>query len=62
MGLFVILFWKGEGTEVFKGLFVNYHTEQDLRNLFDSYFDIISITHYAEFETDDSIYMMARKK
>lgn len=61
-GIICHSFWKGEGTEVFKGLFVNYHTEQDLRNLFDSYFDIISITHYAEFETDDSIYMIARKK
>jgi cyclopropane fatty-acyl-phospholipid synthase-like methyltransferase len=55
-------FWKGEGSEVFKGLFVNYHTETELRKLFENYFDILHIEQYAEFEQGDSILLIGQRK
>ena len=42
-------FWKGEGSEIFKGLFVNYHNEAGLREVFKNYFKILSIENYKEF-------------
>ncbi|MEQ9403363.1 MAG: class I SAM-dependent methyltransferase [Cyclobacteriaceae bacterium] len=61
-GIICHSFWKGEGDEVFKGMFVNYHTQEDLHNLFDPYFEIISIHPYMEFEDGDSLLLIGRKK
>lgn len=61
-GIICHSFWKGEGSEVFKGLFVNYHTEVGLTEVFKNDFDILSIENYAEFEADDSLLLIARKK
>jgi len=55
-------FWKGEGSEIFKGLFVNYHNEAGLREVFKNYFKILSIENYKEFEEDDSILLIGKKK
>lgn len=55
-------FWKGEGSEVFKGLFVNYHSENNLRGYFENHFEIISIEPYAEFEEGDSLLVIAKKR
>jgi len=55
-------FWRGQGSEVFKGLFVNYHEEADLRSHFEKFFQIISIEKYMEFEEDDSLLLIARRK
>ncbi len=55
-------FWKGEGSEVFKGLFVNYHSEKSLRKVFGGDFEVISLESYAEFEDGDSLVLIARKK
>ncbi len=54
-------FWKGDGSEWFKGLFVNYHEIKSLREIFQKYFDIISIEPYAEFEQDDSLLLIGRR-
>jgi len=61
-GIICHSFWKGEGSEVFKGLFVNYHDEEHLRTLFGSYFTILSIETYAEFEDGDSLLVLGQKK
>lgn len=61
-GIICHSFWKGEGSEVFKGLFVNYHTESDLLNLFQDYFEILLIESYKEFEDGDSILLIGRKR
>lgn len=61
-GILCHSFWKGEGSEVFKGLFVNYHDENKLRNFFDPLFEIISITSYKEFDNDDSLLLLGRRK
>ena len=55
-------FWKGEGSEIFKGLFVNYHDEVNLKEFFKEYFEILSIENYKEFEDEDSLLLLGRKK
>ena len=60
-GIICHSFWKGEGSEVFKGLFVNYHSENEITDKFEKYFEIISISSYREFEDGDSILLLARK-
>lgn len=61
-GIICHSFWNGEGSEVFKGLFVNYHIESGLRNFFKESFEIILLEMYAEFEESDSMVLIARKK
>ncbi len=55
-------FWKGKGSEIFKGLFVNYHSELLLRDFFEKYFEILVLENYAEFDEDDSIILIAKKR
>lgn len=61
-GIICHSFWKGKGSEIFKGLFVNYHTEQTLRTFFEEKFEILLIASYGEFEKNDSLLLIARKK
>ncbi len=61
-GIICHSFWKGEGSEVFKGLFVNYHDLAGLQKSFKSYFEILSIESYKEFEDDDSLLLIGKKK
>lgn len=55
-------FWRGDSSEIFKGLFVNYHQQTDLRKVIDSNFEILTMEYYEEFEKDDSILLIAKKK
>ena len=55
-------FWKGKGSEVFKGMFVNYQTEETLKEMFEDYFEILSIEQYKEFEESDSLVLIGRKR
>jgi cyclopropane fatty-acyl-phospholipid synthase-like methyltransferase len=61
-GIICHSFWKGEGDEIFKGLFVNYHIQSEIRELFAAHFEILILKEYAEFEENDSILIIARKK
>ncbi|WP_438426360.1 class I SAM-dependent methyltransferase [Aquimarina macrocephali] len=61
-GILCHSFWKGEGSEIFKGLFVNYHNESTLRKSYLKYFDILYISDYNEFEDNDSLLLIAKKK
>ena len=61
-GIICHSFWKGQGSEVFKGLFVNYHSETTLRASFEPHFEILLIEHYAEFEEADSLLLIGRRK
>lgn len=61
-GIICHSFWMGEGSEVFKGLFVNYQTKTTLKEIYQKYFDILSIEEYMEFEDNDSLLLLARKK
>jgi SAM-dependent methyltransferase len=53
-------FWKGEGDEVFKGMLVNYQTKESLIKLFQKKFEILVLEDYAEFEENDSVFVIAR--
>ena len=55
-------FWKGEGDELFKGMLVNYQNKASFQALFGKYFDILLLKDYTEFEENDSIFLVARKK
>lgn len=55
-------FWYGEGDEIFKGMFVNYHNEAELKKYFGEYFHILCMETYPEFEDDDSILLIGRKR
>ncbi len=61
-GIICHSFWKGEGSEIFKGLFVNYHNKESLEEFYKDYFDILSIESYNEFEDEDSLLLIGRKK
>ena len=61
-GIICHSFWKGEGSEIFKGLFVNYHEEVSLRKFFEPSFELLSITAYKEFDDNDSLLLIAKKK
>lgn len=54
-------FWKGKGTEEFKGMFVNYHDREELIALFQKGFELLAIEEYEEFEPNDSIVIIGRK-
>ena len=61
-GIICHSFWRGKGSEIFKGLFVNYHNEVGLRKVFKNNFKILSIENYKEFEDDDSLLLIGKKK
>lgn len=61
-GIICHSFWKGEGSEVFKGLFVNYHNEASIRAAFGEYFEVLTLVEYAEFDEGDSLLLIAKKK
>ena len=61
-GIICHSFWNGEGSEIFKGLFVNYHSEKALRDFFEEFFEILLIDCYAEFEDADSLLLIGKKK
>jgi len=61
-GIICHSFWKGEGSEIFKGLFVNYHTKSTLKEFFDEYFEILLLEDYKEFEDNDSLLLIAKKR
>ena len=53
-GIICHSFWKGEGSEVFKGMFVNYHSPESLTGLFGEKFELLLMEEYPEFEEGDS--------
>lgn len=55
-------FWKGEGSENYDGMFVNNHTKESLMDYFGAYFQILKLEAYQEFESNDSLYLIAKKK
>lgn len=61
-GIICHSYWKGKGSEVFKGLFVNYHDEKSLMELYSAQFEILTIETYKEFEEEDSLLIIAKKR
>lgn len=60
-GIICHSFWYGEGSEIYNGLYVNYHTENSLTGVFGQYFDILELVRYTEFDKDDSLLLIGRK-
>lgn len=60
-GIICHSFWKGEGSEIFKGLLVNYQNEQSLKEMLSEKFTILHIETYKEFDDGDSIFLIAKK-
>lgn len=54
--------WKGDGEETFSGMLNVYYIEEQVKKLFDEKFEILLLESYAEFEEEDSILLVARKK
>jgi 2-polyprenyl-3-methyl-5-hydroxy-6-metoxy-1,4-benzoquinol methylase len=61
-GIICHSFWKGEGNEIFNGLFVNYQSDERIRDLFGGDFEVLLIEAYKEFENEDSLLLIAKKK
>ena len=61
-GIICHSFWKGKGSEIFKGLLVNYQSKSSINELFRDYFEILSIEEYNEFEDGDSLLLIGRRK
>lgn len=61
-GIICHSFWKGEGSEYFKGLFVNYHKEEEISAFFSKHFEIVLLEAYKEFEENDSLLLIGKKK
>ena len=55
-------FWRGEDSETYNDLFVNYHSDTGLRELFEDRFEPLLIKYYKEFEENDSILYIGKKK
>ncbi|MBB6459507.1 class I SAM-dependent methyltransferase [Flammeovirga kamogawensis] len=55
-------YWYGEGDENFKGMYVNYQDEKRLLEIYTPYFEVLKLEKYKEFDKDDSIVIIGRKK
>lgn len=55
-------FWKGEGTDMFDGMFVNNHTAKEIKTLFSPHFEILLLEEYTEFDANDSLVLIAEKR
>jgi len=61
-GIICHSFWKGEGSEIYNGLYVNYHSDLSIRSLFTDHFEILLIESYGEFEKGDSLLVIGKIK
>lgn len=61
-GIICHSFWRGDGQEEYGGMVFNYYWEERLENLFGSRYTILERELYKEFDDDDSILIIARKK
>jgi cyclopropane fatty-acyl-phospholipid synthase-like methyltransferase len=61
-GIALHSFWLGDSEEFMCGLRFRYYTEDFLHSLVEPNFTILESTHYAEFEADDSMYLVLKKE
>ncbi|WP_044212012.1 class I SAM-dependent methyltransferase [Flammeovirga sp. OC4] len=61
-GIICHSYWKGEGDEIFKGLFVNYQSEETLQALYEEHFEVLKVETYKEFDEGDSLVIIAKLK
>lgn len=61
-GIICHSFWKGQGEDFFKGLYVNNHLESELKVFFEPLFELLLLENYQEFEAEDSLVLIAKKR
>lgn len=61
-GLLFHSLWHGNTEEIFNGLRFSYYTKDLLKDVFDDGFEIVEMNLYTEMETDDSLYVILKKK
>lgn len=61
-GIIFHTFWKGDGEESHGGMLNVYYKEDELNHIISDDFTILLLESYAEFEEDDSIIVIAKKK
>lgn len=61
-GLVLHSFWYGDEESEHEGLRFVYYTEETLKAHIEDDFEILTMERYTEMETDDSLYIVARKK
>ena len=61
-GIICHSFWWGEKEENYDGLLFVYYTTKELQRIFSDSFQVLKVARYQEFEPDDSIYIIGRKK
>lgn len=61
-GIALHSFWGGEGDDEMHGLHFSYYDEDQLSAIAEPYFEVIQVKRYTEMETDDSIYIVLRRR
>lgn len=61
-GIAIHSFWYGDEDYEQHGLRFVYHTEESLKQLISDDYDLMEIKRYTEMETDDSFYVVLRRK
>ena len=61
-GIALHSFWYGDEESEHEGLRFVYYTEATLKAQINNAFDVVEINRYTEMETDDSLYIILRKR
>ena len=61
-GIALHSFWYGDGHEDMNGLHFTYYTEEQLKAIAEPGYEVLKIARYPEMETDDSLYVLLRKR
>lgn len=59
-GLIAHSFWLGEENQQISGMLFTYYKKDDLLDVISEQFEILSTLSYAEFEEDDSLFVIAK--
>ena len=61
-GIALHSFWYGDGERYYQGLRFVYYRETALRTLVEPAYEVLDTQRYTEMETDDSLYIVMRKR
>lgn len=61
-GIALHSFWYGDGEDSMHGLHFAYYTEATLSQIIPDLYDVVTISRYTEMETDDSLYVVLKRK
>lgn len=61
-GIAMHSFWYGDSTDDMHGLHFAYYTDETLKATLPDGFEVVNTQRYTEMETDDSLYIVIKKK